>query len=92
MISGTTRLTVLTGTAKPTPADAPDGLAICVLTPIMRPALSRSGPPELPVLIAASVWITSSIGVPSSPSMRRSSAETIPVVSVALNPKGLPIA
>ena len=92
MICGTTRRTVLLGTAKPTPADAPEGLAICVLTPIRRPALSSSGPPELPVLMAASVWITSSIGVPSSPSMRRPRAETIPVVSVALRPKGLPIA
>ena len=28
-----------------------------VLIPITRPELSRSGPPELPGLIAASVWI-----------------------------------
>jgi hypothetical protein len=30
---------------------------MAVLTPISRPALSSSGPPELPGLIAASVWI-----------------------------------
>jgi hypothetical protein len=29
--------------------------------PISRPALSSSGPPELPGLIAASVWIRCSI-------------------------------
>ena len=34
-------------------------VAICELMPITRPAASSSGPPELPGLIAASVWITS---------------------------------
>ena len=58
MSSGTTSFTVSTGTAKPIPALAPDGLAICVFTPMRRPALSSSGPPELPGLIAASVWMT----------------------------------
>jgi len=48
-------LTVSTGTAKLTPADAPDGLKIAVLMPISRPAESSNGPPELPGLIAASV-------------------------------------
>ena len=52
---GTTRFTVSTGTAKPTPADAPDGLKISVLTPMRRPALSSRGPPEFPGLMAASV-------------------------------------
>jgi hypothetical protein len=41
--------------AKPTPALAPEGLAMAVFTPIKRPALSRSGPPELPGFTAASV-------------------------------------
>ena len=45
---GTTRLTSSTGIAKPMPALAPLGLAICVFTPIKRPALSRSGPPRGP--------------------------------------------
>ena len=58
MSCGTTSFTVSTGTAKPMPALAPEGLAICVFTPMSRPALSRSGPPELPGLIAASVWMT----------------------------------
>jgi hypothetical protein len=31
---------------------------IALFTPINRPALSSSGPPELPGLIGASVWIT----------------------------------
>jgi hypothetical protein len=37
------------------PADAPEGLKIAVFTPIKRPALSSSGPPEFPGLMAASV-------------------------------------
>ena len=36
------------------PANAPDGLMIAALTPMSRPELSSSGPPELPGLMAAS--------------------------------------
>jgi hypothetical protein len=49
---------------KPTPDDAPEGEYIAVFTPIRFPALSRSGPPLLPGLIAASVCMTSCIGRP----------------------------
>ena len=57
--------TVLTGIAKPMPTlpwfwSPP--VWICDVTPITRPAASISGPPELPWLIAASVWIALSIG------------------------------
>lgn len=48
----------------PTPDDAPEGEYIAVFTPIKFPELSRSGPPLLPGLIAASVCITSCIGRP----------------------------
>ena len=44
--------------AKPTFC-AFDGSAIAVLMAMTRPCESTSGPPELPGLIAASVWITS---------------------------------
>ena len=57
--SGTMRFTTLVGIAKPMPALASEGEKIAVLTPMRRPAESRSGPPELPGLIAASVWMTS---------------------------------
>ena len=92
--SGSTRLTVDAGTAKPIPTlpEEPSPVAICELTPITRPVASSSGPPELPGLIAASVWITSSIGSRSGAVIRRCSAETTPVVSVRSSPKGLPIA
>ena len=53
--------TVFDGTAKPTPALAPVPPAICALTPITSPWAFSSGPPELPWLMAASVWIESLI-------------------------------
>ena len=56
---------------------------MAVLMPISRPAESSSGPPELPGLIDASVWIKCSMGgLPASPCSERSSAETSPPVSV----------
>ena len=61
---GTISLTVSTGTAKPTPLDWREEEAIWELTPITRPSASSSGPPELPGLIAASVWSTPEIWKP----------------------------
>ena len=65
MICAATLRTVLIGIAKPMPTlpccpVLP--VEICEVTPITRPAASISGPPELPWLIAASVWIAWSIG------------------------------
>ena len=80
-----------TGTAKPMPSLPPEALAMAVLMPIARPSRSASGPPELPELIAASVWIrscSSPIGVGTV----RPSALTMPVVTVWLRPNGLPTA
>ena len=59
----TTLLTVFDGTAKPMPTlpPPPFAVSICELTPITRPSASISGPPELPLLIGASVWMTWSI-------------------------------
>ena len=65
---------------------------ICEVTPITRPAASISGPPELPWLIAASVWIAWSIGSVFGASICRCTALTTPVVSVRVKPNGLPIA
>ena len=59
MICGTIDLIVLEGMAKPMPSLPPDSLSICALTPTTSPAPFRSGPPELPWLIAASVWMES---------------------------------
>ena len=59
-----TVLTVFDGIAKPTPTlplTAESPVSICELTPITWPRPFSSGPPELPWLIAASVWMTWSI-------------------------------
>ena len=74
---------MLTGTAKPMPTEPwPPPVAICELMPITRPWASSSGPPELPGLIDASVWITLLIEKPLGASIWRWSADTIPVVTV----------
>ena len=58
------------------------------------PVPSSSGPPELPGLIAASVWIALMNAVsPSPPAVTgRLSALTMPVVTVPLRPRGEPTA
>jgi len=59
-----TVLTVLDGTAKPMPTFPPvpeSPVSIWEFTPITSPAPFRSGPPELPWLMDASVWMTWSI-------------------------------
>ena len=71
---------------------AAGGVAICELTPITSPSVFRSGPPELPGLIGASIWITWSIGDPFGEVICRWSALTIPAVTVRSRPSGLPIA
>ena len=48
---------VFDGTAKPMPIEPPDGEMIAVLMPITSPSRLNSGPPELPRLMAASVWM-----------------------------------
>ena len=52
----------------------------------------ESGPPELPWLIGASVWMTWSIVKRFGAVMRRWRALTMPAVTVRSRPKGLPIA
>ena len=63
-----------------------------VLMPITSPREDTSGPPELPGLSAASVWITSSIIRPVVARSERPSAEITPAVTVNSKPSGLPIA
>ena len=63
-----------------------------VLMPITSPREDTSGPPELPGLSAASVWITSSIMRPVVARRLRPSAEITPAVTVDSKPSGLPIA
>jgi hypothetical protein len=85
-------LATSTGTAKPTPSPPPDEVWICWLTPITRPPPSTSGPPELPGLIAASVWIAPAIWNAVREEMERSTAETTPTESDWRSPNGEPMA
>ena len=62
--ASSTDLARLMGIAKPRPLKLPDVVAICSLTPMTLPSWSRSGPPELPWLIAASVWMPLGITAP----------------------------
>ena len=92
MIWGAIGETVLEGMAKPMPSLPPESLLIWVLTPITWPAPFRSGPPELPWLIAASVWIELLIVKLFGEVICRLSALTMPLVTVPSSPNGLPIA
>ena len=65
---------------------------MAVFTPTSRPDASNKGPPELPGLIAASVWIPPLINDPAWLWIVRPRPETTPVVRVWSNPNGLPIA
>ncbi len=86
-------MATLTGTAKPMPTEPwPPLVAIWELMPIARPWASSSGPPELPGLIEASVWMTFEIEKPLGASISRPRADTMPVVTVRWNPSGFPIA
>jgi len=71
-----------TGTANPTPLDAPEGETIIVFMPISSPAELSSGPPELPGLIEASVWIMLGMETPPAPRILRPRALTMPLVTV----------
>ncbi len=85
------------GMAKPIPWAVS---AWAVVTPTTRPDPSTSGPPLLPGLIAASVWIRSwrlvevEAALSAGTEMSRPRAETIPDVTLLgyWRPSGLPIA
>ena len=82
------------GTANPTPSKPDSPLErIWALIPITRPRASKSGPPELPWLIGASVWIASTRSYfVVSDGIERRIAETTPTESESVFPNGLPIA
>ena len=84
-----TNRAVLLAMAKQSPCA---GRIMAVLTPITSPRVVTSGPPELPGLSAASVWMTSSISRPDRARSERPSALTTPAVTVCWKPNGLPIA
>ena len=86
-------MAALIGTAKPTPSAPPESLRICALIPITRPRASKSGPPEFPCVIGASVWIASTTLYDEvSDEIERWIAETTPTAIESSLPNGLPIA
>src|SRR5438034_4951320 len=85
----TTDLAKSIGMAKPMPMLPPLWLKIAELIPTTSPFRLSSGPPELPGLIEASVWMKSSYG--PAP-ITRPLALTMPAVTVCSRPKGLPMA
>src|SRR5437763_8062756 len=98
MISLAIRLTMFDAIAKPTPELEPWPLGVELLVsiwsarPSTRPLPSSSGPPELPGLIAASVWIAPVMVKLLGAVMLRPTALTIPEVTVSGRLNGLPIA
>mmetsp|Transcript_49226 Transcript_49226/g.162990 ORF Transcript_49226/g.162990 Transcript_49226/m.162990 type:complete len:288 (-) Transcript_49226:98-961(-) len=91
----TTRFTSSMGTAKAMPSIP---IAFMVLTPITRPCTSRSGPPELPEFMDASVWIYAVVFRAPSESCKpsservRSMADTMPKETELVSPSGAPSA
>ena len=92
MISFAIRAIMFDGIANPTPEFEPEFVWIWSLRPSTWPSPSSSGPPELPGLIAASVWIAPSIVKLLGAVMLRPTALTIPWVTVSGRLNGLPIA
>src|SRR5205807_7979014 len=89
--------TRLLGMAKPTPTLPSTGLSIDCVMPITWPWAFTSAPPELPGLIAVSVWIRLLRLLPTDDDCviddpLRLTPETIPSVSVPERPNGDPIA
>ncbi len=80
----------LIGMLKPTPSLPPPLEAIELLIPMTSPFMFTSGPPELPGLIAASVWRKSWFSTSWSSSMCRPRALMIPWLTEWVRPKGLP--
>ncbi|GMA86010.1 hypothetical protein GCM10025868_12600 [Angustibacter aerolatus] len=74
----------------------PGTRAMAEFTATTRPCRSTSGPPELPGLIAASVWMAlmnAGSDADSPPAdTGRFSALTMPVVTVPCSPRGAPMA
>ena len=100
IIWSTIGITSSMGMAKPRPMEPPcslvlwDAVRIEELMPTTAPVMSTSGPPELPGLMAASVWIAGYVvELPwlSVPTLTgRSSALTMPLVTVESRPNGAP--
>src|SRR5215469_15622795 len=82
---------MLDGIAKPIPMLPPFAERICELIPISSPRVFTRAPPELPLLMGASVWRKSS-KLPLLSPVARCLALMIPEVTVSPTPNGFPTA
>ncbi len=87
--TGTTDFTRLIGIAKP--MFCASG-TIAVFMPMTSPHMFSRGPPELPGLIGASVWIKGSLNDSGVSGRMRLTPLTMPRVTVWSSPSGLPMA
>mmetsp|Transcript_12376 Transcript_12376/g.34026 ORF Transcript_12376/g.34026 Transcript_12376/m.34026 type:complete len:294 (+) Transcript_12376:350-1231(+) len=90
MMLSTFFATVSMGMARPTPAKVPLPVRMAVFTPTTRPSESNSGPPLLPGLMDASVWMTPLMGRPPTPSIFLETPLMMPRLRLCSRPKGLP--
>src|SRR3974390_963525 len=92
MIDSAEERTMREGIANPAPANEPEFEMMNVLMPTSWPCAFTSGPPELPGLIAASVWINPpGFRASSEYGLGRFTALTMPRVTENWKyPNGLP--
>mmetsp|Transcript_126985 Transcript_126985/g.270760 ORF Transcript_126985/g.270760 Transcript_126985/m.270760 type:complete len:214 (-) Transcript_126985:469-1110(-) len=86
----TLRTTESMGMARPTPEEVPLVVRIALFTPITVPELSSRGPPLLPGLMAASVWMMPFSGLPLAPTIVRETPLITPLLKLCSMPMGLP--
>src|ERR1700748_399297 len=77
--------------AKPMPTLPPEGEKIIEFMPITWPRRSKVGPPEVPRLMGASIWMKVVYCWVES-RLLRPSEDTMPAVTELDRPKGLPTA
>src|SRR3989454_3768353 len=77
-------------TANPSPSEPPEWDRMWLTIPMTSPCMLNSGPPELPWLIAASVWKNSARDIPLKVAFGLRRALMYPTVRVWLAPRGGP--
>src|SRR5215813_4391560 len=83
-------LAVFMVTTKPSPSLPPDFEMLWLTIPMTSPAELNMGPPELPVLIVASVWKNSASGMVLYTVLGGQRALMYPTLSEWLRPYGAP--
>src|SRR5215475_11697535 len=90
LFSSSSSLAVLSVTTKPSPSLPPLFEMLWLTIPITSPFMLNMGPPELPVLIVASVWKNSASGMVLYTVLGAQRALMYPTLSEWLRPYGAP--